>query len=561
MTVVALKNLRETGDDFREELTPNERDAKILERELPHLINDVAMLIGRPFRFVWDPRVETACTDCLAEVRVAPRPFIRGEREVGYGTVYHESGHILFSPYGGELMAKADRRGGTTLRNLVNIIVDRKDDMLVAGHAPGFADTLRRRLLSICTLARRQRYAQALAHMSAEDQARFLRNAKPQDTYEDFFLAAKWHKRPRFAATHKAMKYLSSRRLRKASSDELLWIAERVRALLGVEAGRKEEREKTETSFNRLYAAAVGIECGTEGGDVDPNLSRALRTVITRYLASLRKSGKARLIEQLKTANLVYPGPLSVGLENEVPLKVVPPHARFQREYEALLAPVEPLVKTLVEKIRKIDNPSEIELYGRDEGELDLTEAARIAAGLSGYYMETVTERDIDAEIHLAIDDSGSMEGEKARLAKQIATVFSEAIRTLDPQCAGRIWGFNSGSVRDYGPLDRSSAFVRIEGTAGNADTHMLSYVGKALGSSRKRRKVLLVLCDDGPDDMKLAGKLAKQLMARGIIVVHLLVGVHGTPDIYPVELLYTSMEECLNEFGELLEAIISNLR
>ena len=146
-------------------------------------------------------------------------------------------------------------------------------------------------------------------------------------------------------------------------------------------------------------------------------------------------------------------------------------------------------------------------------------------------------------------------------VAKQIGVAFSEAINSLEPMCTGRTWAFNSKAISDFGKPSSSSGFVTIEGSGGNSDTHMLAVVGKELAKSHKRRKVLLVLCDDGPDDMALAKQLSQQLMARGIIVIHLLVGVHGTPDIYPVELLYTSMEECLLEFGDLLETIIKNLK
>jgi hypothetical protein len=89
----------------------------------------------------------------------------------------------------------------------------------------------------------------------------------------------------------------------------------------------------------------------------------------------------------------------------------------------------------------------------------------------------------------------------------------------------------------------------------------MLKMVGSRILKSTKRRKVMIVLCDDGPDNMEEARKLSSQLMARGVVVVHMLVGVHGTPDIYPIELLYTSMNECLEEFGELIETIVRHLR
>jgi len=51
------------------------------------------------------------------------------------------------------------------------------------------------------------------------------------------------------------------------------------------------------------------------------------------------------------------------------------------------------------------------------------------------------------------------------------------------------------------------------------------------------------------------------QLLARGVIPVHLLVGVHGTPQIYPVELIFSDMGECLEEFGSVMETIIRHLR
>ncbi|MDA0208304.1 MAG: hypothetical protein O3B64_02780 [bacterium] len=95
----------------------------------------------------------------------------------------------------------------------------------------------------------------------------------------------------------------------------------------------------------------------------------------------------------------------------------------------------------------------------------------------------------------------------------------------------------------------------------GNSDTHMLQIVGPALAQSEHKRKVLLTLCDDGPDSVPQVRRLTDMLMARGILAVHLMVGVHGTSSIYPIELIYTSMEECLDQFGELIETIITHVR
>jgi hypothetical protein len=558
VTQVPNLNLRDTGEDLFEDLTPDERSARILERELPHLCNDIGMLVARPFKLIWDPTIETASTDCMAEVRLAPWPFIEGRREIGYGSAYHETGHILFSSYGTNLLGRARKEGGAVLQHILNIILDRKDDMQLADHAPGFKETLRNRLLYICTLAQRRKY-QAQFEGDEENFERMLRHIRPADPYEDFFFAAKWHKRPRFKTTAKAMRYLRRSRLLEASPDELLWIARQVRKILG--RLPEKERNEAEGQFVTLYGLAVGIECNVPGKKLSAALSQALQNVMAKYVAGLRQGGMKQLLSQLKSMSMVWPGPLSVGLVENVPVKQVLPNASYGAKYTEFLGEVRDQVEPLVRRLRLLDNPAEFELYGRDEGELDLSEAARIATGLSGFYLETVVERNIDAEVHLAIDYSSSMALRKIQVAKRIATVFSEAILTLAPAAVGNVWGFNSEAILDFGPVSRQSGFVTLEGSEGNSDTHMLSTIGKRLAQSRKRRKVLLVLCDDGPDDIEKVKRLSRQLTARGILVIHLLVGVHGTPDIYPVELLYTTIEECLREFGDLIEMIIGHLR
>jgi len=170
-------------------------------------------------------------------------------------------------------------------------------------------------------------------------------------------------------------------------------------------------------------------------------------------------------------------------------------------------------------------------------------------------------ERDIEAEIHLAIDSSLSMDGDKIYNAKRIVALFTEAILTLEPKLVGRVWSFDSCEICDFGAVSRESGFVNIEVRGGNSDTHLLSYVGEVLTRSQKRQKILILLCDDGPDDIRKASEVARQFTARGVMVIHIMIGVHGVPDMYPIELLYTSMEECLIGFGDLLTTLIKHLR
>ena len=100
-----------------------------------------------------------------------------------------------------------------------------------------------------------------------------------------------------------------------------------------------------------------------------------------------------------------------------------------------------------------------------------------------------------------------------------------------------------------------------MEGRECNSDTHLLDYAGASLLCSTKRRKILLVLCDNGPDDIELVRKKGQQLLARGVIPIHLLIGVHGTPQIYPIELIFSDFDECIEEIGSVLKLIISHLR
>lgn len=102
---------------------------------------------------------------------------------------------------------------------------------------------------------------------------------------------------------------------------------------------------------------------------------------------------------------------------------------------------------------------------------------------------------------------------------------------------------------------------MKIDGEAGNSDTHMLTVAAQKLRESKRKRKVLIMLCDDGPDDLKLAARIARELKEQGIIVIHMFVGVHGTPNIYPTELLFSTMEDCLNSFGDILETVVKNLK
>lgn len=544
--------------------SPTDQAAELLRLELPRLLNDAVMLVGKPMRLVFDPTADTASTDCVGVVFISPAFFIRADRpdlrRVGYGTLYHEAGHINHSPYGMKLLGRARKEGGEFLAGIVNIMLDRKDDLLTARRATGFAEILRARLAYICTMQRRKTFESRFPDLSPGEIGVMLRKVPAKDAYEDFFYAAKWHRAPRFKESHRAVHLLTQKRLLAMTPDDLLETAIKIRAILA-ESRPDEEQRSAERQFMMMVALATAISTGIDISNIDPDLLSAISKILKGHVARYRHSELRSLIRILQAAHLEYPGAISTGKTDKVPVVKVPQDSKYAQAYGRYRESVVDQVEPLVRKLRQIDTPSTFEIYGQDDGELDLSEVARIATGLNGYHKEEVVERDIDAEIHLAIDFSGSMQGEKVEIAKRIGTVFNEAIMALNPSCIGRLWGYNSESIRDFGPPSSHSGFVQLEGSAGNSDTHMLIAVGNNLLRSQKRRKILLVLCDDGPDNVKEAKQISQQLAARGLPVVHLLVGVHATPQIFPVELLYTSMDECLAEFGTLIETIIKNLR
>jgi|GEM_PF-1385170 len=587
------------------QLSKAECDKIIIEHIFPVLSDRITALIGKPFCLIFDPATPTASTDCIAEVRMNPWFFTEGLTEVGFGTGYHESGHIRFSPWGTKLLKEAYEFGGEILQHIMGIILDRKDDLLTVQHAPGYANTLRQRLAYICTMTRRldlanqlDVYLKRIAHphplhtkISAKKEKNkknrprsvqnipekkdtekqitaLLKNWKSKDAYEDFFFAAKWHKRPRIRKVHKAMKLLASKRLLHANPDQLLWIAQEIHAILGdpdehekkrgTPQSRKKLRLELEASFIDLCLLASGIELGKS---VDQNLLNSIGAIIDGSLKAQRTQAIARLVQWMRTQNTIIRGIHSVGRTHTVPVKRIFSNGVHAPAYNRILASVQHHVQPLVRKLKALDNPSEYTLYGRDEGEIDFREVARIATGLSGFRKEIVEERNIDAEIHLAIDRSGSMEGEKLEQAKQIAVVFSEAIMALRPSCEGNIWAFNSQVIYDYGPPSKWPAFVATKADAGNSDSHLLSVVSKRLQESKRKRKVLVMLCDDGPDDMEMARQISYQLKSFGVIVVHMFIGVHGTQNFYPTELLFNTMNDCLEGFGDILEQIVKNLK
>jgi len=574
--------LENANPDIDTTILSDEMIRNKLESVMPRLISDIQALVGHPIRLVWDDTTETAATDCIKTVYFNPYFFLQidpdnpnSEREqyfdqVGFGIAYHESGHIVFSPWGSKVMANTTnpRNGGSEFkRTIANIVMDRKDDMLVADFAPGFSNVLRSRLSYLMTASRRELVRFKLPDATELEISQLLKGWRPQDKYEDFFFAAKWGKRARFAETRKAMKVIRRRPLRGADALTLMQMTEKVVSILG-EPGNPEDSaamQFLESLTEGELENSDGQACLLPSNQLDPITKARIDKIIGQVITQIVEAGTENQIQQLerKLQNMPPPIPKKAHspFSNEVPLEVVSSNRTGSEAYYDILEDVRPYLDDVEKAFRRLESPEEIWLGGRDDGDLDFTQVARIATGLGGYYKEIVTERNIDAEIHFAIDTSGSMYGNKLKEAKKLATLFSEVVRIMHPEVLGNVWAYNSVAVYDFGPVSPNSGFVSMKAAGWNSDTHMLRYVSDKLWNSKKHRKVLIVLCDDGPDSIEIARTMSYQMLAQGIVVVHVMIDVHAMPNIYPFELIYNSLDEAMSDFGDLLYSIVSNIK
>jgi len=329
---------------------------EMLETVFVQIINDLIMMTGKPVKLIWDPSISTASTDCVAQVRIAPWFFVKGHKDVGFGVAYHEGGHILHSPYGNRLLARAEKEGGKTRQHIMNIIMDRKDDMLSVESTPGFARYIRKRLLFLCTMVRFEKLKMNMndTGLSDEELSRLLRGAKPDNVYEDFFFAAKWHKSPRFALTHKAMKHVTRKRLLRAGEEELLWIAKRVHEILG-------EPEDNKSSQDDFIAFMIVVGQIASGGLLPPAIMSMLANIVMNYVAKVRATGLNRLLSNLNNGvGCVYPGPISVGVKNRVKKVEVRKNSFNRDKYKELLGTVEHMLDRLRHELRILDSMKEM---------------------------------------------------------------------------------------------------------------------------------------------------------------------------------------------------------
>ncbi len=505
---------------------------------LPLLRNDLLAIIQRPFQLVFDPSVTTAATDCKEIIRFNPYPFENNQSELGFGIGYHEAGHLRHSRDLADLIRVAKEEGGEILGTIANLILDRRDDRLSAEKFPGFAMLLRKRLKYL------------------------FPGHRGRNPFEDFAYACKKGTKPRFRESYRAMKLV--RKLGKKNIWTIFDVVETAEKILNILRQFIPENEaKAEEESLMVFLTAVSqIE---QGPDLSPEQKTELEKAITGILKTVRNDELEKLRKALK-----IPAVSAISLPPIAQRKIKPPKVEkivksVQVAYRQVAAKIRNYINAARVSLSRIESFSEYTLHYQEKGELDLENLASLVTDRADCYQSTILEHDLDLEVHLALDTSSSM-GEVIHSARQLVVLFCEAILNIAPGVEGHVWSYNSddkgtAKIVDYGKCRPGIAFVEAAASGGNADYEALSVMSRAIQKSHHKRKIVIMVGDDGPSNPKEVNELATALFRQGVPVIHLLVEVFAAPRIFPIELLFNSFPELLSEFGGIITSICQTIR
>lgn len=503
------------------------------------LRTDVAAVAGRAVRFELSASEPTASTDCKSHVSFNPEPFARGHVEAGFGRGLHEASHIAFSPRGGELMATARKDGGDALAGILNLIMDRRDDDLNCKANPGFALKVRRRM----------------GHLfPGIDGGNGTSLEARQSVFIDFSYACKKRTHPHFAIVKKCVN-LATRAIkrvnrRKRSYKHLLVVAKQILELLRTHATEydKQQAEEQEEEFEQFMKA---LQKRIHGTRPSQTMQNAFRKMMQQVLAAQRSGTLQRLsnvLGQMKTGNSRASGLAPV---NNPMIVKVPPNAAT---YGPAKARIRPYIGSLKQVLRELSVPIDRQLKGLEEGDLDEDELHVLAAGGSDCMMRHTEEVSLDVAISFLVDLSGSMAGHTETI--DLGVLFNEALLDFGTNVEAFFYGFND-KVFDCGRAQPNNGIASLTCTGSTDEAFGLRVAGEKLYAVPRRRKIVVVACDGGPNNIRAVEKVCSELLAHGVLPIRALVGVDTAPRTYPVELFFDSFPELLKELTKTFRAIL----
>lgn len=572
------KGLATVDPDFPK-VNKYDPEFKKTEFHLQKLHSMVSALINRSFVLIPTRDVETGSTDAVATVYFNPYPFEQDLVEEGYGIGLHEGGHINHSPYASDLLDKAQKKGGTVLQTIVNVLLDRKDDDLTARDAPGFAAYIWKRLDYILPKQR----------------------AGIEDRFEDFLYACKKRTRAKFKPVLEAM-----RKVRRANMgvstdpEQILALAIKIRDLLFTPGS--DELKKLEAQLKNDAAFRQLVQTEFFANFPNPNPTKAELAKFKWHVSAIKNFKKhaaqmekreqgpiptrqeeetlkliAQKIREGSGAERIVAGEGSrsyssrgAGPDKELEMEVVnvDPAPQQFNDYAIQVGMFAP---DLQERFHILTAQKTIDIRGLDEGELDMGNTVGIAIGSKNVYKEDVTQSYSGAAISLLLDISSSINKKQLDQIKKIGVLFCLA---LDGQESfrGKVWAFND-LFYYCNKAEAGNGLVTLEAAESTSQGEAMELALDDLSDADFDKKICIVVCDGAPNSpakVNAALNRAKQMRVECVLIlvleddesekrkgkdkIALLNSEHNS--LFKWKMLYTDFSELVAEFGNILEMI-----
>lgn len=192
--------------------------------------------------------------------------------------------------------------------------------------------------------------------------------------------------------------------------------------------------------------------------------------------------------------------------------------------YDKALAVVRPFATSLRAKIQQLNRNHEVILRGLSEGDFDDSMLVDSLVGAKNVYMESHKIKNRSAVVGLLIDESGSMDGEHIKHARQIAVMFERAltgVNNIDFYCYGHTTGaslqhggrnsYDSTHINVYFEgMKKSDRYNlgKIHSHNTNRDGHaILEVVGRMRKTVSHEKPIILFMISDGAPSASVPDK------------------------------------------------------
>jgi hypothetical protein len=169
-----------------------------------------------------------------------------------------------------------------------------------------------------------------------------------------------------------------------------------------------------------------------------------------------------------------------------------------------------------------------------------------------------------DVFVGVAIDCSGSMEGENLERARHFGVLLAEAVRDL-PDIEARFIGFTDDTITDAGDA-RRCAVTSLEAGGGNNDAAALQHLAGLARQSRRSTVLLVMISDGAPTECSVPAlrALVDHLMARGMLCAQVAVEAIDDEDVcftHHILLADDDLAGAARQFGVVVESLLATAR